>query len=190
MTQLDNAFLERFATAAVQEGSVDASYDFVESPIGSLLVVQTARGVARIAFGDERVDEVLWEVGSILGPRIVRSKETTEAVTTALHAYLAGDDHQIGLKVDLSLVRSDFQRRVLQTLARRVPRGRVTTYGRLAEQVGHPGAARAAGTALARNPIPIVLPCHRVVPSSGGLGNYGGGVERKRWLLELEGASF
>jgi methylated-DNA-[protein]-cysteine S-methyltransferase len=77
---------------------------------------------------------------------------------------------------------------VLETLHREIARGDVVTYGRLAERAGHPGAARAVGTACARNPIPLIVPCHRVVPGSGGIGGYGGGPERKRVLLELEGA--
>ncbi len=92
------------------------------------------------------------------------------------------------MPVDLGLIKSAFQRQVLTTLQREVPRGKVTTYGELAGRIGHPRVARAAGSACARNPIPIVLPCHRVVPAGGTLGNYGGEVWRKRYLLDIEGA--
>jgi methylated-DNA-[protein]-cysteine S-methyltransferase len=89
--------------------------------------------------------------------------------------------------VDLSSVENDFQRKVLATLRKRVGPGKTISYGELAEVVGHPGAARAVGTAMARNPVPIVVPCHRVLASGGGLGGYGGGLDMKRGLLELEG---
>jgi methylated-DNA-[protein]-cysteine S-methyltransferase len=180
-------WLEELADRAIEEGVADAYYAPASSPLGKLLVVLTSSGVCRIAFPEEREDRVLVEVADELGPRLVRSNRRTAPLTDALAAYLEGDLESFDVPVDFSLVHSVFRRDVLTRLMD-VPRGRVTTYGRLAARVGHPRAARAAGTALAQNPVPIVVPCHRVVPGSGGIGNYGGGVERKRWLLELEGA--
>ena len=184
---LPDALLERLGSAAVAEGLADAVYGVTDSPLGRLLVVQTARGVCRIGFAEEAEDAILAEIARRLGPRVVRSRAETSAAREELEAYLEGDRVTFDLPVDLALVRSPFQLDVLTEL-RRVPRGEVTTYGSLAARIGRPGAMRATGTALGRNPIPIVVPCHRVVPSSGGVGNYGGGAQRKRALLELEGA--
>lgn len=184
---LPDALLERLGSAAVAEGLADAVYGVTDSPIGRLLVVQTARGVCRIGFAEEAEDAILADVAQRLGPRVVRSRAETSAAREELEAYLEGDRLAFDLPIDLALVRSPFQLDVLTEL-RRVPRGDVTTYGSLAARIGRPGATRATGTALGRNPIPIVVPCHRVVPSSGGVGNYGGGPQRKRALLQLEGA--
>lgn len=103
--------------------------------------------------------------------------------------FFGGDTNALDdVAVDLSSVENDFQHKVLTTLRKRVGPGRTISYGELAEVVGHPGAARAVGTAMARNPVPIIVPCHRVLASGGGLGGYGGGLDMKRGLLELEGA--
>jgi methylated-DNA-[protein]-cysteine S-methyltransferase len=184
---LDKAFLERFASAAVAEGLADATFGTFPSPIGKLVIVQTGAGVCRIAFAEENEDSVLSEVASQLGPRIVAAPREIAPAIEAVLAYLAGETLTFDLPIDMSLVRSEFQRKVLTEL-QRVGRGHVATYGALAARIGKPRAVRATGTALARNPIPIVVPCHRVLPAGGGLGNYGGGVDRKRWLLTLEGA--
>jgi methylated-DNA-[protein]-cysteine S-methyltransferase len=184
---LPDAVLERLGSAAVAEGLADAVYGAADSPIGRLLVVQTARGVCRIGFAEEAEDAILADVARRLGPRVVRSRTETATAREELEAYLEGERSAFDLPVDLTLARSPFQLDVLTEL-RRVPRGEVTTYGTLAARIGRPGAVRATGTALGRNPVPIVVPCHRVVPSTGGVGNYGGGAERKRVLLELEGA--
>jgi methylated-DNA-[protein]-cysteine S-methyltransferase len=184
---LPDAVLERLGSAAVAEGLADAVYGATDSPIGRLLVVQSARGVCRIGFAEEPEETILDDIARRLGPRVVRSSAETATAREELEAYLEGDRASFDLPVDLSLARSPFQLDVLTEL-RRVPRGEVTTYGTLAARIGRPGAVRATGTALGRNPVPIVVPCHRVVPSSGGVGNYGGGAERKRALLALEGA--
>jgi methylated-DNA-[protein]-cysteine S-methyltransferase len=161
-------------------------YAPVDSPLGRLLLVQTEHGVCRVAFPEEREDEVLAQVAAAVGPRIVASRDATEAARDQLAAYLEGEGTRLDMPVDLSLVRTPFQLDVLREL-HRVPRGGVVTYGGLAARAGHPSAIRATGTACGRNPIPIVVPCHRVLPAAGGVGNYGGGPHRKRALLELEG---
>ena len=181
-------FLDRLSTAAVDEGLTDVTYDFVITPIGRLLVATTDRGVCRVAFQQEDSEPVLDELASEIGARIVRSSTNTETVRQALAAYLEGDDVDLTFPVDLRLTHSQFRRTVLELL-RKIGRGQVVTYGELALRAGTPRAARAVGTACATNPVPIIVPCHRVLPASGGVGNYGGGPDRKVFLLELEGAT-
>jgi len=188
MTPLPDTFLDALASAAVREGLADAVYTSLSTPIGRLLVVQGERGVVRIGFEEDSVDALLAEVAARIGPRIVASDRELAGTRDSLSAYLEGDDERLELPVDLSLVAAPFRRAVLETLHREVHRGEVVTYGTLARQAGRPRAARAVGSACARNPVPIVVPCHRVVPGSGGVGAYGGGQERKRQLLALEGA--
>jgi methylated-DNA-[protein]-cysteine S-methyltransferase len=178
--------LERVAAAAVEEGLADAVYTVSDTPIGRLLLIQTPRGLCRIAFEEEDPDDALAEVAATVGPRIVRSSKALAPASETLEAYFAGATTEPRLPVDLSLVTAPFARKVLATL-RRVSSGRVVTYSELASRAGRPRAYRAAGSAVARNPVPIVVPCHRVVPATGGVGNYGGGVRRKRYLLNLEG---
>jgi methylated-DNA-[protein]-cysteine S-methyltransferase len=181
-------FLDRLSTAAVNQGLTDVTYDFVVTSIGRLLVATTDRGVCRVAFQKEDAQPVLDELASEIGARIVRSSANTETVREALAAYLEGDDVDLTFPVDLRLTHSQFRRTVLELL-RKIGRGQVVTYGELAERAGTPRAARAVGTACATNPVPIIVPCHRVLPASGGVGNYGGGPDRKIFLLALEGAT-
>jgi methylated-DNA-[protein]-cysteine S-methyltransferase len=188
MTPLSEQFLDRLASAAVQEGLADAVYTTLKTPIGRLLVVQGGGGVLRIAFEDEPEDVTLAGVAAGVGPRLVRSDRELEATRDTLSAYLEGDDDTLGLPVDLTLTRGPFRRAVLDTLHRGVHRGEVITYGELAREAGNPRAVRAVGSACATNPVPIVVPCHRVLPATHKLGNYGGGPDRKRALLTLEGA--
>ena len=188
MTPLSDTFLDRLASAAVREGLADAVYTTLSTPLGPLVVVQGDRGVLRIVFEGEPLDHTLAEVAAGVGPRIVQSDRELAATRDTISAYLEGDDDRLELPVDFSLVGGAFRRAVLETLHREVHRGEVVTYGALARQAGNPRAVRATGTACATNPVPIVVPCHRVLPASGRLGAYGGGPERKRALLTLEGA--
>jgi methylated-DNA-[protein]-cysteine S-methyltransferase len=188
MSPLSDTFLDRLASAAVQEGLADAVYTTLDTPIGPLLVVQGERGVLRIAFEGEPEDVTLAGVAARVGPRIVLSDRELAATRDTLSAYLEGDDDTLALPVDLALARGPFRRAVLDTLHREVHRGEVITYGELAREAGNPRAVRAVGSACATNPVPIVVPCHRVLPASHKLGNYGGGPDRKRALLTLEGA--
>jgi methylated-DNA-[protein]-cysteine S-methyltransferase len=187
MTPLTEKFLDSLASAAVREGLADAVFTRLKTPIGRLLVVQGAEGVVRIGFEEEAEDLLLADVASGLGPRIVASDRELATERDALSAYLEGDSETLELPVDLRLARAPFRREVLETLHREVARGSTISYGALAARSGHPRAARAVGTACARNPVPLVVPCHRVLPSTGGVGQYGGGVARKLALLELEG---
>ena len=183
---LDQSFLDRIAAAAEKAGLADVRYAWAPSPIGRLLVASTNEGVCRIAFAEEREDDVLAELARRLSPRIVRSAELERGAAAAIGAYVAGELDHLDMPADLSLVTTPFGRSVLDKLME-VKRGKVTTYGALAARIGNPRAVRATGTALGRNPVPILVPCHRVLPSGGSVGNYGGGPDRKRYLLELEG---
>ena len=183
---VDQLFLDRIAAAAEGAGLADIRYASAASPIGRLLVASTKDGVCRIAFAEESEDEVLGELARRLSPRIVRSSELEKGTAAAIGAYVAGELDHLDMPADLSLVRTSFGRSVLDKLME-VKRGNVTTYGALAARIGNPRAVRATGTALGRNFVPILVPCHRVLPSGGTVGNYGGGADRKRYLLELEG---
>jgi len=187
MTPLPDNLLESVAAAAVREGLADALFTHVGTPIGRLLVVSGPNGILRIAFEREDHDADLAYVARHVGPRVLASDREMVAVRDAIEAYFAGDLAALDLPYDLRLVRSDFRRQALETLAREVGPGQVVTYGQLAERTANPRAARATGTACATNPVPIVVPCHRVVPSTGGVGNYGGGPDLKVRLLEHEG---
>jgi methylated-DNA-[protein]-cysteine S-methyltransferase len=173
----------RFRKAAQREGLVDVAYDLADSPVGELLVAVTDRGLCRIAY---RPDAALDELSTHFGVRVLRLPKRVDRVLRELDEYFAGKRRAFDVETDLSPVPA-FQQEVLRELAR-VPFGEVTTYGALAARVGRPRAARAIGGAMNRNPIPIVLPCHRVVGSNGKLIGYAGGLDRKEALLRLEGA--
>lgn len=187
MTPLSDAFLESLADRAGREGLADALFTSVATAIGELTIVTGAAGIVRIGF--ER-DESLARVAEVLGSRVLRSDRELADAGARIAAYVEGDlGGELGLAFDLALVRSPFRRQVLEILGNDVGRGRTVSYGDLAALAGNPKAARAVGSACATNPIPLVVPCHRVLPSSGRVGNYGlGGPEIKRRLLRLEGA--
>lgn len=175
----------RFRDAAAAAGLLDVGFDVLETPVGPLLVAATERGVARIFF-DADPEHHLDRLARAFGSRVLRSAAVVDPARRQLHEYFEGRRSAFELDVDLR-VDAPFARRVLEELAR-VPYGRTTTYGWLAAKVGAPRAARAVGTVMNRNPIPIVLPCHRVVGSNGSLTGYGGGLHVKEHLLRLEGA--
>ena len=175
----------RFREAAAAEHLLDLGFDVVESPIGPLLVAATERGLARIYF-DADPELHLDRLARAYGPRVLRSPVAVDATRRQLDEYFAGSRSSFELDVDLRDA-APFAKQVLGELAR-VPYGQTTTYGTLAAKVGAPRAARAVGTVMNRNPIPIVLPCHRVVGSNGSLTGYAGGLDVKERLLRLEGA--
>jgi methylated-DNA-[protein]-cysteine S-methyltransferase len=174
----------RFREAAATLGLTDIGFDVVDTPIGELLVAASDRGLAAISFetDDERVDRL----ARIAGPRVLRSPRSVDTARRELDEYFGGRRRSFDLALDLRAL-PPFTVSVLDQLAR-VPYGETTTYGELARRVGHPRAARAVGTVMNRNRIPIVLPCHRVVGSTGELTGYAGGLDVKQTLLELEGA--
>jgi methylated-DNA-[protein]-cysteine S-methyltransferase len=176
---------ERFRAAAAEAGLLDVAFDVVEdTPIGPLLVGVTDRGVCRISF-DAEPEHHLDALARRFGPRVLRSAKPVDRVRRELDEYFAGERRHFDLDVDVRFL-SEYNRVVLEELAH-VEYGTTTTYGTLAARTGNPRAARAVGTIMNRNPIPIVLPCHRVVGASGSLTGYAGGLERKELLLRLEG---
>jgi methylated-DNA-[protein]-cysteine S-methyltransferase len=177
----------RFRDAAVQAGLLDAGFDVVESPLGPLLVAATDHGLLRVSFdGGGDPHESLAQIARLAGPRVLRAPRAVDAARLELDEYFAGRRRAFDLPVDLR-GQAPFAVAVLGELAK-VPYGHTRTYGELAERAGSPKAARAVGMVMNRNPVPIVLPCHRIVGSTGSLVGYGGGLERKEQLLRLEGA--
>ena len=174
----------RFREAAATLGLIDVGFDVVDTPIGELLVAASDRGLAAISFDtdDERVDSL----ARIAGPRVLRSSRSVDGARRELEQYFTRRRRTFDLTLDLRAL-PPFTVSVLDQLAR-VPYGETTTYGELARRVGRPRGARAVGTVMNRNRIPIVLPCHRVVGASGALTGYAGGLDVKQTLLELEGA--
>jgi methylated-DNA-[protein]-cysteine S-methyltransferase len=173
----------RFRAAAAASGELDVTYDLVDSPVGELLVAASERGLCRISFDPEPEAEAE-RLARSFGVRVLRAP--LDEPRRELAEYFEGRRRAFDLRLDLAAVPA-FHRVVLDELSQ-VPFGEVTTYGTLAARTGRPRAARAVGTVMNRNPIPIVLPCHRVVGSTGKLVGYGGGLERKEFLLRLEGA--
>jgi methylated-DNA-[protein]-cysteine S-methyltransferase len=180
-TELD----ERFRAAAADSGLLDVAYDVVDSPLGELFVGVSERGLCTISY-TTKPESAVEQLARDFGTRILRSPRPVDAVARQLDEYFEGKRRKFELELDLRLAR-EFGRTVLGELAR-VPFGEVTTYGALAARAGKPRAARAVGTIMNRNPIPIVLPCHRVLGANGSLVGYAGGLERKQALLRLEGA--
>ena len=168
-----------FRSAAIREGVVDVRYDVVDSPVGELLLAATDRGLARISYTVDGGDD---ELARAFGVRVLRTP--LDDVRRELDEYFEGRRREFDLPLDLHA--TGFQSEVLHELAR-VPYGHTDTYGHLAARVGKPRAARAVGMVMNRNPIPIVLPCHRIVGANGALTGYAGGLHVKRALLELEG---
>lgn len=172
---------------AETEGLVDVAYATTDSPIGPLLVAVTGVGLVRLAFEREDDDAVLEELAARVAPRVLRSAARTDAVRRELDEYFDGRRDHFELPLDWRLSHG-FRRTVLEHLYADVPYGRTVSYLELATIVGNPKASRAVGTAMATNPIPIVVPCHRVLRTGGHLGGYGGGLPAKRALLALESA--
>ncbi len=210
----EGALLERLrgrlADRATDAGLVEVAYRLVPSPVGDLLVAATDVGLVRVAFiqppasssspasgsppaagGGDRpppatgVDAVLGELATQVGPRVLEAPGRLDPVARQLDEWFAGRRDAFDLDLDLRLA-SGFRRAVVAALPT-IPRGATATYAEIAERVGSPRAVRAVGTACARNPVPIVVPCHRVVRSDGSLGGYAGGQAAKRALLVLEG---
>jgi methylated-DNA-[protein]-cysteine S-methyltransferase len=173
----------RFAATA----PADVHYALVDSPIGTLVAAATPRGLATLSYADrfEGADGVLDWVAAKLSPRILEAPGKLDDVRRELDEYFEGHRRDFDVPIDWSLA-SEFGRRILKATAA-IPFGQVSTYGKVAAQAGNPKASRAAGRALGANPIPIVVPCHRVVGSSGQLTGYTGGLDRKVALLAIEG---
>ncbi|MBM7785756.1 methylated-DNA--[protein]-cysteine S-methyltransferase [Tenggerimyces flavus] len=174
------------AVKAEDVGALDVAYRTVASPVGDLLLAATDRGVVRVAFLHDDEDAVLQGLSDQLSPRILRAPRRLDWVAIELDEYFAGTRHSFSTPVDLALARG-FRRAVLDHLPE-IAYGTTASYARVAELAGSPKAFRAVGTACALNPVPIVIPCHRVVKSDGSMGLYAGGVAAKKVLLGLEAA--
>jgi methylated-DNA-[protein]-cysteine S-methyltransferase len=171
---------------AAAAGLLDVAYARLDSPVGTLVLASTPQGLARLAYVDEgQEDAVMQEIAARLSPRMLSAPRQLDRPRRELDDYFAGRRRAFDLTLDLRLL-SDFTRRILAATAE-IPYGAVSTYKEVAAAAGSPRGSRAAGNALGSNPLPIVLPCHRVLHSGGGLGGYTGGLERKRVLLAIEG---
>jgi methylated-DNA-[protein]-cysteine S-methyltransferase len=177
---------ERLAGEAAGRGLLDVAVAELDSPLGRLLVAVTARGLLRVAFEGEDRDRVLSQIAREISPRILESAGATDEARRELEEFFRAERTRFALKVDRRLIHG-IAREVLRATSR-IPYGQMSTYGTVARQIGRPTAARAVGRALGSNPIPIVIPCHRVIGASGSLTGYGGGLDRKVALLELEGS--
>jgi methylated-DNA-[protein]-cysteine S-methyltransferase len=176
---------ERVASRAHDAGLLDVGYGYADTPFGRMLVAVTPRGLVRVAFRPEDPDEVLEELAARLSPRVLEAPIAIDAVRRELDEYFDGKRRVFDVPLDWSLS-AGFKQKVLRATAR-IPYGGVSSYRDMATRAGNPRASRAAGNALGTNPIPIVVPCHRVLRSGGHLGGYGGGLDMKEALLKLEG---
>lgn len=176
------AFTER----AHDEGLVDVAYASIDSPFGTFVAAATNTGLVKLALAPIRVDDVVADLARRLSPRVLEAPARLDTVRRELDEYFAGRRWAFDITVDWSLV-SGFSKKILEATAR-IPYGDVSSYGTLAAEAGSPRAARAAGNALHNNPVPIIIPCHRVLHTGGGLGGYGGGLPMKEALLRMEGA--
>lgn len=181
---VDQAVRTRFLERADAKGLIDVAVTTMDSPIGTLLLMATPKGLVRVAFETENRDDVLEEVAEHVSPRILDAPRRLDPVRRELDRYFAGALRDFEVPIDWSLTGA-FARKVLRRTAR-IPYGSVASYGDVAFEVGTPRGARAVGNALGSNPIPVIVPCHRVVRTGGAIGGYGGGLQRKRWLLDLE----
>lgn len=179
----------RFTAAAAARGDADVAYAQIDSPVGRLVAAATPTGLVMLSYEDFRggLDAVLDELARRLSPRIVEAPARLDETRRELEEYFAGRRTRFEVPLDWALS-SAFTRRILQATAR-IPFGTTATYGEMAAAAGNPRASRAAGRALGSNPIPIIVPCHRVVGTSGRLTGYTGGLERKIRLLAVEGIS-
>jgi methylated-DNA-[protein]-cysteine S-methyltransferase len=172
---------------AAGAGLVEVAFERHDSPLGAIVVAATPEGIVRIGLPSEPEDEVLSELARRLSPRVLRSSpKTVERARRQLDEYFAGRRKRFAVPLDWCLT-SGFRREVLRA-TEQIPYGTTRSYREIAREAGRPTAYRAAGTALATNPLPIVVPCHRVLPTGGGLGEYRGGSAAKARLLGLEGA--
>ncbi|HET7398001.1 MAG TPA: methylated-DNA--[protein]-cysteine S-methyltransferase [Intrasporangium sp.] len=181
------ALHDQLAARARDESLVDVAYRTVDSPLGELLLAATPVGLVRVAFAREGHDAVLARLAALLGPRVLRSHRELDPAAAQLDDYFAGRRHGFDVPLDLRLARG-FRLVVLEHL-RRIPYGARESYAVVAAAAGSPRAVRAVGSACATNPLPVVVPCHRVVRTDGALGGYLGGLAAKEYLLGLESAA-
>lgn len=174
----------KLVAAAEQDGVLDVAYRTVDSPVGELLLAATGQGLVRVAYQTQGVDDVLASLAETVSPRILRAPARLDTASRQLDEYFTGRRTAFDLPLDLRLA-TGFRRAVLTHLPR-IAYGRTESYADVAAAAGSPKAVRAVGTACARNPLPLVVPCHRVVKSDGSYGEYVGGADVKRTLLRME----
>ena len=180
------ALHEQLAARADAAGLLDLAYRTIDSPVGPLLLAATPAGLVRVAFASEDHDQVLTTLASQISPRILNAPQRLDDVARELDEYFTGHRRVFDLPLDFQLA-TGFRRAVLSQLPT-IGYGHTASYAQVAAAAGSPRAFRAAGTACALNPLPVVVPCHRVVPSDGSLGRYRGGPAAKQLLLNLEAA--
>jgi methylated-DNA-[protein]-cysteine S-methyltransferase len=178
--------LQRLAERASAEGLLDVAYTTADSPFGTLLLAQTPRGLVRVGFPDQDPEQLLADLAARVSPRVLEAPSELDEARRQLDLYFDGRLERFELPLDWRLSEG-FRLRVLRGIAR-IPYGQTRSYTEIARGAGNERAVRAAGTACGRNPIPLVVPCHRVLRSGGALGGYGGGLPMKEALLRLEGA--
>lgn len=174
----------RLATTAQLHGLLEVRYRLLDSPVGRLLLAATDRGLVRIAYEREGFDAVLTTLARRVGPRVLEAPQPLEAASRQLEEYFTGQRRSFDLPLDLTL--STGFRLAVQRSLPTIDYGTTRSYAQVAEQVGNPAAVRAVGSACATNPLPVVLPCHRVLRSDGSLGGYVGGLPAKSTLLTME----
>jgi methylated-DNA-[protein]-cysteine S-methyltransferase len=188
LDRLERSLRER----AERDGLLDVAYTTVDSPFGEMLVAGTELGIIRVAFPHRKGtatrewEALLDEIAAKVSPRILEAPDRLDDVRRQLDAYFEGKLRDFSVPLDFRLTEG-FQGKAIHEIAH-IPYGKTISYAELAARAGSPRAFRAVGTACGANPLPPIVPCHRVLPSSGGIGNYGGGSDMKKALLELEGA--
>lgn len=177
--------LGHLAERAAEEGLLDVAYTAADSPFGPLLLATTPRGLVRVGLPNQDADELLVDLSTRVSPRVLEAPARLDEARRELDLYFEGRLTEFDLPLDWQLSK-DFRRRVLRAIAR-IPYGQTRSYTEMARSAGNERAVRAAGTACGSNPIPLVVPCHRVLRIGGALGGYGGGLPMKEGLLQLEG---
>lgn len=177
--------LNRLAERAASEGLLDVAYTSTDSPFGPLLLAATPRGLVRVGLPNQDAESLLADLAKRVSPRVLETAGPFDEARRELDLYFEGDLTEFDLPLDWRLSK-DFRRRVLRAISR-IPYGQTRSYMQMATTAGNERAVRAAGTACGTNPLPLVVPCHRVLRSGGGLGGYGGGLPMKESLLRLEG---
>ncbi|HEU4904500.1 MAG TPA: methylated-DNA--[protein]-cysteine S-methyltransferase [Solirubrobacterales bacterium] len=179
------AELKRLADRAAAEGLLDVAYANIDSPFGPILLASTPRGLVKLSLPNYDAEEALEQLAGQISPRVLEAPARLDDARRQLDLYFEGRLHEFDLPLDWQLSKG-FRRRALRAIDR-IPFGRTRSYTEIARSAGNERAVRAAGTACGANPIPIVVPCHRVLRSGGALGGYGGGLPMKQALLEMEG---
>jgi len=177
--------IEGLKARAADEGLLDVAYTTTDSPFGPLLLAQTRRGLVRVGLPNQDSDELLVDLAERVSPRVLEAPQELDEVRRELDLYFAGKLDSFDLPLDWQLS-GGFRQRVLRAI-NRIPYGQTRSYTEMARKAGNERAVRAAGTACGSNPIPLVVPCHRVLRTGGALGGYGGGLPMKEALLQLEG---